>query len=75
MNLSFKMTFRQTPIPMGMKLQQFNLPSHQTKKQRKKTPPPSKQPVKKPAIKPNFKNMFATLASAKSGCGSCSGTR
>tara|TARA_Y100000389_G_scaffold123182_1_gene120466 strand:- start:303 stop:533 length:231 start_codon:yes stop_codon:yes gene_type:complete len=76
MNLSFKMTFRQTAIPMGMKLQQFNLPSDQTKKQRKKSPPPSsKQQVKKPAIKPNFRNMFATLASAKSGCGSCSGTR
>jgi hypothetical protein len=75
MNLSFNMTFRQTAIPISKKQQQFNLPSHKNNKHRKNPPSPSKQPVKKPSTKPNFRNMFATLASAKSGCGSCSGTR
>lgn len=83
MNFSFNLAFRQTSIPVGKELQKFNLPSYQTNtntskrkhSSKKKTKNISRPPPQPQAIKPNFRNMFAILASAKSGCGSCSGTR
>lgn len=69
----YELRFRQTILPMAMKLHYFNSPSrpsrYATNQQSKK------MPNKGGKTKPNFKNMFGNLATARSGCGSCSGTR
>ena len=71
MNLSFNLAFRQTTIPIGMKIHYFNAKSKFEQVDVTNTEPANKIPQ----LKPNFRNMFQTLASARSGCGSCSGAR